>query len=51
MKVDVSMSENLLPESRTCFYELVMASYPSFEVLKVKMDKALLLGCKGFTHI
>ena len=51
MKVDVSKSENMLPESRTCFNELVMPSYSSFEILKVNMDKALLLGCKGFTHI
>ena len=51
MKVDVSKSENMLSETRTCFNELVMPSYSSFEILKVNMDKALLLGCKGFTHI
>jgi hypothetical protein len=45
------MSEELLPMGRTCFYEIIIPSYASFDVLKAKMDTALLFGAKGFTHV
>lgn len=51
VKVDLGKSQELLPESRTCFNELVMPSYESFVLLKTKMDKALAFGAKGFSFL
>jgi hypothetical protein len=51
LNVDKRKDCNLLPESRTCFYLLVLPCYQDFDELKAKLDKALLFGSRGFTNL
>jgi hypothetical protein len=51
LNVDKRKDRNFLPESRTCFYLLVLPCYENFDDLKAKLDKALLFGSRGFTNV
>jgi hypothetical protein len=48
VEFNLLMGANILPVSHTCFKSIEIPHYPSYDVMKKRLDTAFTIGAEGF---